>query len=321
LLVALLVALIADAIRGRICWITLAILAAVVAVLAGGFIVVSNRSTHGFGDVYTHFVVSRFSGNSLPSLFSAIAANTQSLFTWAASDVLFQVRLGPYCNAVLSTVVVLLGFSLFRFRLLWGLWFCLLLGIILMAQETLDRYFLPVLPLLVFAWWKAIERINRIGAIPWANLAFLSLLGFGAVMNFTKVCGIIAQQRTRPFLLYYDKGTFATVPEFARRLHDAVGPDAIVYARAPYTHIIAFLSRRFVTSPLEDPINKAHDRRIYIIEPIDEPNKPSMRTRLEAAGLHEGPALVTIMPPPGTQMPQPALSLHATSQSFNNGLR
>jgi hypothetical protein len=312
LLVAVVVALVADAIRGRIRWTMLAILSGVVALLASGFILASSRSSHGIGDVYTRFVLSRFTSNSLSGLASAVMVNTQSLLTWAASDVLFQVRLGPYFNALLSIVVVVLGFGLFRYRLLWGLWFCLLLGTILISQETLDRYFLPVLPLLVFAWWKAIARINRIGPIPWANTVFLGLFGFGALMNLTKVCGIIAQQHERPFLIYYDKGTFAAIPEFASRLSETVPANAIVFGRAPYTHVIAFLSLRAVTSPFEDPLRRAGNRPIYIMEPVDEPGKTPMRARLESAGLREGPALFIVKPRPGTQVPQPVLSLHGT---------
>jgi 4-amino-4-deoxy-L-arabinose transferase-like glycosyltransferase len=314
LLVAVAITLVVDAIGRRIRWVTLAGLSTGFLAIAATFVSLSYRSSHGFGDVYTHFVVDRLTGESSTSVLPALLANARSLFEWAASDILFQVRLGPYFNAIIGAIVLLLGFSLFRYRLLWGLWFCFLLATILAAQETLDRYFLPVLPLLVFAWWKAIVRTNRVGSLPMANLVCVYLLGFGMILNFTKDCGIIFQQRTRPFLTFYDRGTFEAVPEFARQLQKHTQPDAIVFACAPYSRVTAFLSRRYVTNPLEYSFARAgsEKRPIYLIEPLDESTKPKMQSLLKEYGLVEGPALFTTKPSRTLQSFQPALSLHAT---------
>ncbi len=304
LLLAMGCALPIDAIRGRIRWRSVITIACCL-ILLGGAMLFGSRN---FGAVYGQYLINRLTGTQESGLAPSILHNTRTLLEWAASDVLFQVRLGPFFNALLSIVVLLLGFGLFRYRSLWGFWFCLLLATILISQEALDRYFLPVLPLLVFAWWDVLVRINKMLEVRAGNLAFLGLLGFGMLMNFTKVCGIIAQQHTRPFLASYDSGKFEDIPEFARQLAAHVEPNAIVLIRSPYGRVSAFLSRRSVESPAEVALSKVGRQPIYVVEPLD-----SMTTKfLSDARLAEGPAVFTVRPSPKCAAGGMVLSLHAT---------
>lgn len=304
LLLAMGCALPIDAMRGRIRWRSLFVILGFV-LLVGGTMFLGR---HDFGTIYGQYLLQRLTDSPGSDLVASVLRNMGSLLTWAASDVLFQVRLGRWCNALLSIVVLLLGFGLFRYRSLWGFWFCLLLGTILVSQATLDRYFLPVLPLLVFAWWDALVRINRTLPSRWGNLVFLGLLGFGTLMNFTKVCGIIAQQHTRPFLSRYDSGQYEVVPEFSRKLTDRVEPNAIVLICSPYGRVTAFLSTRTVESAVEAPLLQAGQQPIYVVEPLDFATVKF----LHDAHLTEGPALFTVTPSPACGLKGIALSLHST---------
>jgi hypothetical protein len=306
LLLAMAFALPLDAARGRIQWRNVVLIFTFAAAIACAILL----GHHDFGSGYKQFLMIRLSGPGRHELIYSIADNTRSLLAWAASDVLFQVRLGPFFNALLSIVVLLLGFGLFRYRSLWGFWFCLLLGTILVSQETLDRYFLPVLPLLVFAWWNMIVRINRMLPARWGNPVFLLLLGFGTLMNFTKVCGIIAQQHSRPFLSSYDTGRYDNIPEFSQRLSAAIEPDAIVLMGKPYGRVCAFLSRRNVESAAEVAPVTAGRHPVYVA--YFDPGDPLTNQFLQQAGLKEGPALFTVHALARCAAGGKTLSLHST---------
>jgi hypothetical protein len=297
-----------DAWRGRIRWRSVGVLYAMVCAVGATLLL----GRHQWGDQYARYLLVQLHGSGRHTLWPLVAKNLSSLLTWAASDVLFQVRLGWFCNGLLSVIVLLLGFGLFRYRSVWGFWFCLLLGTILLSQETLDRYFLPVLPLLVFAWWDALVRVNRLLARRWdgmgANLAFVFLLGFGMVMNFTKVCGIIAQQHSRPFLSHYDQGRYEIIPEFSSKLAEQVPSDGIVLIRAPYGRVTAFLSRRMVKGFADVAPSAAGSRPIYVVEPLDEGTSQF----LHEAHLREGPALFTVSPSAQCGSGGVTMSLRAT---------
>ncbi len=308
LMLALACALPIDALRGRIRWPSVALLFAIAGIAAAFMLLGAAEYWRNYG----LDMLNRLSDSQGTGIGKSILHNLESLLTWAASDVLFQVRLGDVVNSLLGIIVLSLGLGLFRYRSLWGFWFVLLLGTILISQTTLDRYFLPVLPLLVFAWWALLVRLNKKLPIRWSNLAFLGLLGFGMLMNFTKVCGIIAQQHTRPFLQHFDQGRFETTPEFSRQLMLHTGPDAVVLMGAPYGRVTAFLSRRNVKGAVGMlPLPAGHPP-IYVVEPLDEATK----SFLKATNLTEGPALFTVSAAAKSASTVKAMSLHATVPSF-----
>ncbi len=311
LLVAIVLTVCVHVAKGRLRWKPIVLLA-VAAAIPLAVVIGSGRLRPGgvgFGRVYEQYLVNRLSGRSADGGFThSFAQNVHDLFSWAASDVLFQTRLGPICNTLLSVLVLSLGFGLFRYRALWGFWFCLMLATILISQETLDRYFLPVLPLLIFAWWDFLVRLNRMLPVPWANLAFLGLVCFGGLMNLTKCAGIVFQQRQRPFLASYDQGIFDATPRFAEKLHSAVGLDAIILLDKPYGRVTAFLSERSVISALNTSVAELRQNPVYVVEPVDA----TTRRLLKSAGLVELPAMFTVHPSPGHGPMATDFSLHPT---------
>ena len=204
LLLAVVLSLAFDAARGRLRWGTLVAVAAVGVTVAAACVALDPRRGGGeaFGGTYEQYLLHRLAGGGT-AFDRPFAAKVYGLFTRAASDVLFQVRFGDAANSVLSGVVLLLGFGLFRARVPWGLWFTLLLTtVLLLVQETLDRYFLPVLPLLVYAWWSSLAWADRRAAGTrwrWATDGLvLVVLGFGFGANVSKLGGLVGQQRARP---------------------------------------------------------------------------------------------------------------------------
>jgi hypothetical protein len=186
----------------------------------------------------------------------------------------------------------------------------------MVAQETLDRYFLPVLPLLVYAWWQMLLSIYSV-CREWTthysmprfvpNVVFVALLGFGACANVAKVGGIIVQQREVPFLSGYDKGTFEVMPKFARLVHDHTGPEAVILCGAPYGRVTAFLADRFASNGVGIQLSRAKGH-IFIVEPSDL----LLQSKLRQAGLVEGPAMFTVTPSANHGEKAVAMSLHST---------
>ena len=300
--------LLVDAARRRVPWSTLGMLAAALVLIGTVAALGTHRSVPtDFGGVYLDYLHGELSGSASGLLRRIVVHNLHDLFTWAASDVLFQVRFGPVFNSLLSVVVLALGFGLFRHRAMWGFWFCLLLGTILISQESLDRYFLPVLPLLVFAWWDQIAALGRRVPRPAGDLVFVFLLGFGGIVNLTKCGGIVTQQQTRPFLPRYDNGQFETVPATAAYIRDHVPADAIVIARAPFGRVISFLSGRTVVSAADVTVPQAWSRPVYILEPADDPG----RLLILDAHFVEDPPLFTASPSANHDWKATALSLRA----------
>ena len=315
LLLAVALAMAFDAARGRLRWGTLAAVACVAVVLAAAFWAVDPRrnGTDLLGGTYEQYLLNRMAGVVTP-LDRPMTEKVYGLFAWAASDVLFQVRFGVVANSILGVVVLALGFGLFACRALWGLWFTLLLAtILLMVQEVLDRYFLPVLPLLVYAWWSALAWVDRRPVrgrrARWAvDGGVLLLLGFGAIANVSKVGGLIGQQRARPFLTAYDRGRYGPVPDLAERVGEVVGPDGIVLVKPPYARVTAFLSRRSVVNAGEVSADVLRGHPVFVIEPADA----TTTALLDRAGLAVGPAVYTAPPAPAGAAKAEPLSLHPT---------
>lgn len=319
LLAAMGLSIAAQTLLGQIRWRTFFAIASVAIAVAGIASVVWWRRAGigGFGGVYEEYLINRISGRASDGLTHPLVQNIRDLFGWAASDVLFQIRLGSVCNALLSTIVLGVGFGLFRYRLLWGFWFSLLLAVILVSQETLDRYFLPVLPLLVYGWWELLlwcysacrdwaPRLTVPRYVP--HLVFLSLISFGCLMNLTRVGGIVIQQRQQPFLASFDKGIFDVAPRFSQLLHDRVDEKAIVLMPAPYGRVTEYLSERNITGALGASVDDLKNRQVFVVEPSDL----STQRLLRAAGLVEEAALFTVYPSAGHGPLAVPLSLHPT---------
>jgi hypothetical protein len=318
LMMALVLAIGVDAVRGRV---RPAKLVAVVAGVAAVTVVCGVVLWRAHGEMlggYEHYLLHRVAGGTAGPGGAAtdqpLAQNVYALFAWAASDVLFQVRFGFTANAMLSGLVLGLGLGLYRVRALWGLWFTLLLAtILLMVQETLDRYFLPVLPLLVSAWWSAIVWVDRQPTRSRSRRrlldgACLFLLGAGAIVNVCKVGGLIGQQRSRPFLATYDQGCYQPVPALSAAIGRRVGPDDLVLIKPPYGRVAAYLSDRDVVNANELGPDQLVGRRVYVVEPADA----KIRKVLADSGLAIGPLVYAVPAPPGVAVKAEKLSLHTT---------
>jgi hypothetical protein len=221
------------------------------------------------------------------------------LFEATLVQAMFGTRLGPGVNTVFGIIVLAVGASLLWVRPLWGLWVGMTVAMVLVAIKPLDRYFLEVLPLLVFGWWKALRWLEKRFSSEWASIAFAALFLLGATTNLLRVGEFIVEQRRLPFLGFYKEGRFASIDKVGKMLRHRVEPDAWVIAPPKVARILTFLSRRHVIEPTPEYLwVKPYYHTVYLLEPLDDP----ARLWVQSENSHLGPPIS--IPIPGRYIPE-----------------
>lgn len=222
--------------------------------------------------------------------------NIPGLFEPAASAALFGLDLGIGLNTLGSVVAIAIGLSLFRYRFLWGM-FYLCTVLMMIAVLPLDRYFLAVLPLMVYGWWRFIVWVE--GKLPgrWGTGAFVALLLLGSGTNVAKVAKWIFEQHQKPFLETYKAGRFVHYPELGERMQREISEDSWVVSPFKSDRVVTFYSRRNVVEPGGiDPLKLrllADVDRAYVLNPDEE----SVRRWLADTTLKLGEPLWTVGDP------------------------
>jgi len=168
------------------------------------------------------------------------------------AEAIFGFELGPGINTVAGLLILGLGVHLCRYRLLWGMWFMMMIGTMLIAEPAV-RYTLPLIPLVAFAWWQAVARVEHWMPTPrGAQIAVLMLL-LWCVPNMVRVGKLIVHQRQIPFLETYKRGRYAPLVDLGTNIHNKLAPDAVIVSE--YAYELGYLSRRkTIYSPLaQDP--------------------------------------------------------------------
>ena len=214
-------------------------------------------------------------------------ANLPKLFQPSAAEALFGLDLGGLdlgsrlrlpVAALPSLAVVAAALLLFRRRVLWGM-FAAATILMMVAVEVHVRYFLQILPLLLFAWWLGMIWVYRRLPTRWAGPAFVALGVAVVAINLIRVAGFVVEQRRVPFIEHLRGGRYAAIERVAAVLRQHVEPDAWVLAPRPFGRILTYVSGRRVTEPGEATTLDAKDPnlRIYVLEPMDDEGRHWMR--------------------------------------------
>ena len=221
------------------------------------------------------------------------------LFEATLSQSVFGCPLGPGLNTLAGIAILIFGFALVRQRPLWGLWIAMTVVMVLVVIKPLDRYFLEVLPLLVYAWWRGIRWINLRLPQPWGEWAFLFLLLLGASTNLWRTGEFAVEQRWRPFRAHYKEGRFASTDQVVKILRQNVKDDQWVLAEPKFARILTFLSRRNVTGPNAEITLDPASQVLFVLEgpktershEPDETSDDPVRQWLQKTSSHLGPQL------------------------------
>lgn len=198
----------------------------------------------------------RTTSSHLPTLIrQAVTDNIPQLCESTLAKALFGCPIGPGVNTLAAVLIVGLGICLVRYRILWGLWVLTTIAMLLVFKP-LDRYLLPVLPLLIFAWWRGLVWLHARLPARWADVVFLGLLVGGACTNLARLGQMVVEQRRVPFLTHYHEGRYVSLYEVARLVRRHTGPRDRVLVGAKEARVIGYVSRRDTFRP-NDPAAQA----------------------------------------------------------------
>jgi Dolichyl-phosphate-mannose-protein mannosyltransferase len=315
-----------ECIRRRMNWRSLAVLAGLLLAVVLIFHALDPRRAAANS---THLQYEEFVVQSVAANFGAnISANVGEMLKIAVTDAMLQVRFGLF-NIPISLLLIALAIGLVRRRVLWGL-FVAANVLMLLVIQPMDRYFLPIMPLLAFGWWLFLRWTNDALPRRWGNLLFLVLLALGIGPNFCKVGGVILDQRQRtisglgkagldvsikllpaPDSIWAQRGrlelheseTYVPTAAIAQEIRRDVEPDAIVLICHPLGRIVAYLSDRQVADSPSFAWLDLQNHPVYLLQPTDMPTTDL----LQQNHLQSGPSIATV---PNTS--HPAWTLHRT---------
>ncbi|MEX1089714.1 MAG: glycosyltransferase family 39 protein, partial [Phycisphaeraceae bacterium] len=219
--------------------------------------------------------------------------NLPNLFTQVTPGALLGSVVSPdlwFIDAAIAVTGLGLGVMLVRRRVLWGV-----LVILFIVQWVLFlpdvRYFLPILPLLAYAWYRGARQAllvwpaRSLGAV--VAVVMISLwVGVNVVR-----CGHFVIEQRRPALLeHYMHGRYWRVDEVGHQLRQAVEPQATILTDVKWSKPITFYSQRRAISPQDFKQFPVGNGPLYVIEPYDE----LMALLLRKRGWTAGPSVLTV---------------------------
>ncbi len=257
--------------------------------------------THGTAGAYEEDFLNSVTGRADHVVVQVVTRTGPALLQPSASEALFGVDIGSIQLRRLglasfdiplallpSLLVIAAGLALFRRRALWG--FFVLFTIAMMLVRVVHvRYFLQVLPLLLYGFWLGVLALHRRLPARWADRAFVALVVLLAGANVVRVVGFVAEQRRTPFLEKYRGGRFAAAVKVADELRARTPAESWVLSRRKTGRILTNLSGRYVAEPDAATEFRPHELQpVYVLEPMDEEGLYWMRQKRIAAGLPVG---------------------------------
>jgi hypothetical protein len=229
--------------------------------------------------------------------------------------------------AVVPSVLSLAaGFWVVRRRLLWGVWVAMSVGMMLVTLVEV-RYFLQVLPLLLYGWWLMLAWLDRRlagrGLLSLVPMVLFTLL---VLVNAGRAATLIVEQRGVPFLDGYRHGKYAMVPELTRLLRGQTPEQAwVLVPERQLGRILTFTSRRYAVEP--GPVTQLNPelQTVYVLEPLEDDVRAWMPLLRMGVGEAVGPAVkgkrgkewqlhrAVRTPPPPPDYPVPGAARQARS--------
>jgi len=226
--------------------------------------------------------------------------NLPNLLESAGVKALFGAPFFVGLNTIASLVVIALSIWLLKHRVLWGIW-AVMTVLMLCLFKPLDRYFLPVIPLLVFAWWQLMVRLNHRLPVRWGNWLFLLLLGIGGGTNLARLGEmLVREQRRTPFLEHYREGCYASLPKITDLLDAHMRQRDWVMVEPKCARILTYASGHYAVEQ-GDPVSLARATHpTFALEGFFDESRPApgeplnpspLISELRQRGLKLGPVV------------------------------
>jgi hypothetical protein len=175
-------------------------------------------------------------------------------------------------GAVPSALLIAAGVALARRRLLWGVWVGMSIAMMLVTLVEV-RYFLQVLPLLLYGCWLLLAWLDRrlAGRGRWVSAAPVALFVAIVLVNAGRAATLVMEQRTVPFVKGYRHGKYAMVPELTRLIEAQTPQDAwVLVPERQLGRILTYTSRRYTVEP--GPVTQLNPeiQTVLVLGPLEE---------------------------------------------------
>jgi hypothetical protein len=169
------------------------------------------------------------------------------MFEEVAVEAIYGSRIAPGLNSVLTAATIALGLLLMRERPLWGL----LVGATfaqMLIHLPRERYFLPILPLLIYALWQTAVWLELRLCRRRGRIAFAAVMLLAVGINAGVIAGDLREQHQKPFLLYHEHGKYEPLIRLAREMGSVVGERDVVIAQED--RVVSYYGRRKTLPPI-----------------------------------------------------------------------
>lgn len=197
-------------------------------------------------------------------------------------------------GALPSLLSIAAGIWLVRRRMLWGLWVAV--SVVMMLFTLVEvRYFLQVLPLLLYGWWLMFAWLDRRLSLGnrWLGLLPMTAFVFVVGINSLRVASVVAEQRGIPFLESYRRGKYALVPDLTKLVQDRVPQGAwVLVPERQLGRILSYTTGRYTVEP--GPLTQLdpQTQTVFVLEPLEPAEMEWMRILRIGVGEPVGPPVV-----------------------------
>jgi hypothetical protein len=195
----------------------------------------------------------------------------------STTEAIFGTRLGPGVSSVAAIGIIAAGVLLARQRVLWGVWVAATVAQMAFWLPR-ERYFLPILPLLLYAMWNAGGWLSRKLPFRWRDAVPVIIVILLVVPNCIYIAKFIIEQRRTPFLAHYEKGEKLELIALAQKLRESITPEATIVADQG-RELSYFSELRVIDPPTERRValtqadfdefrdKLAKDRAVFVVLP------------------------------------------------------
>lgn len=234
-------------------------------------------------------------------------------------EAVIGIELGTGLDEVFSIAIVALGVALMTRRVLWGAWVAATVAQMAFWLPR-ERYYLPILPLLLLALWYAALWLERRLKSPYGKVAFVAALLFLFVPNLLQDGVFIAEQRWRGITTSDLRDpSIRPVVEMGGVIAQRGDDDDIVLAES-FRELTYFSRRKVLGAPraLRQPPTEKQEqlfdedlrRAVRLFAVMPEEKTAHVRTLIERLGMELGPAAAAVEQPPVKGRQRPPLTLH-----------
>ena len=245
-------------------------------------------------------------------------------------EAVMGIEVGTPQDQILSVATIALGLGLVTRRVLWGAWVAATVAQMAFWLPR-ERYFLPILPLLQFAVWRAAlwlevrtpEPGERTPSTVQGRLGFIAIASLLLVPNLVQDANFIYEQHwlSRGVSLTDRRDpTGSALMEMGELIRTNVGEEDAVLAE-PARQLTYFSRRKVVAPPTslrQPPSEKMLQRvradllsarQLYAVMP-ETWDIPHVKNLMDELGMELGPEVGRVAQGPWKDRPQPTLVLH-----------